>query len=88
MGVMNVEDARAALESKTRITAGSRSQHTEVMEAADALGDARELRGHVGACVCAAYERDADGGYTGQTKNCGDDWYCPDAPVKEVTHDT
>ena len=40
---MNVKDARAALESKTRITAGSRSQHTEVMEAADAYAQAAKL---------------------------------------------
>ena len=65
-GVMNVKDARAALESKTRITAGSRSQHTEVMKAADAyalavLDEARGTAGHfkvnpLGSCFCRSCE--------------------------------
>ena len=77
---MNVEDARAALESKTRITAGSRSQHTEVMEAADALGDARELRGHLGACGRCELIPGEPG-----TEVPEGVAYCPDAPAKEVT---
>ena len=81
---MNVEDARAALESKARITAGSRSQHTEVMAAADALGDARELRGHVSACrnVLNFGVKNETLSSPGHTR-CGDNWYCLDAPVKE-----
>ena len=85
----SVEDARAALESKTRITAGSRSQHTEVMAAADALGDARELRGHVGACkkskpgASPSYEDDNATWWAEHRPECGHGWYCPDA--KEVT---
>ena len=80
---MNVEDARVALERKiaeygTGITVRS-DELQEAMAAADALGDAHELRGHVGACPKHRYVTLTN--YAA----CGDDWYCPDA--KEVTHD-
>ena len=94
----SVEDARAALESKTRITAGSRSQHTGIMAAADALGDARELRGHD--LLREWIERQGSLPPLARCMVCGfmdkHEAKClvkrtlavlPDAPVKEVTHD-
>lgn len=56
-----VTEAREALERKTvqlrtwarqrRPSASVDAQEDNVMAAADVLGDARELRGHVGACL-------------------------------------
>ena len=47
-------------------------------DAADAYGDARELKGHVAAC--GKYQL-IDGYAVGPP--CGDKWYCEDAPIKE-----
>ena len=76
---MKVEDARQKLE---RIVNNVLlRKHTGIMVAADAYGDARELRGHLGKCRAIEEIR-------GRTVVCGTNgWYCPDAPVKEVTHD-
>ena len=74
---MNVKDARQKLEE---IVANS-TLGGPVMAAADALGDARELRGHVGACLKKKAATDARG-----LRSCGvgdDPWYCAEA--KEVT---
>ena len=80
---MNVEDARAALESKTRITAGSRSQHTEVMVAADAYVKAAKL-GVIDEILSEGYSPEQ---IEDMRRNIEEGVYCPDAPVKEVTHD-
>ena len=83
-----VEDARAALMTAVSAHAFENGPAGDVGLAADAYGDARELRGHVGAC-----EKVINYGVKNETLSspghtrCGDGWYCPDAPVKEVTHD-
>ena len=76
---MSVEDAQAALERIVNNVLPHK--HTGIMAAADALGDACELRGHLGACRVWRIPNQS-WETVGQAK-CGDGWYCPDAPVKE-----
>ena len=49
----------------------------------DAYGDARELKGHVEACR----RRKIVGRTDSLSPNCGDGWYCDQAPIKETQHD-
>ena len=51
-----------------------------IMAAADAYGDARELKGHVETCeaVGGVFPKDNKA-----WRHCGDGWHCEDAPIKE-----
>ena len=52
-------------------------KHTGIMAAADAYGDARELKGHVKTCGKRH-------GESFVVPDCGTEgWYCEDAPIKE-----
>ena len=81
-----VEDARAALEFAVSKMADEQDPMVPakalrpVMVAADALGDARELRGHLGACGRCELIPGEPG-----TEVPEGVAHCPDAPVKEVT---
>ena len=62
------------------------NHHSAVMAAADDLVAAERLDEHVKTCrahspMKAPYERDGH-------RECGDKWYCEDAPIKEVEHDS
>ena len=71
---MNVEEARQKLED----VAGSfYLARTSIMEAADAYGAARELKGHVDACHDAAGRVSITGkGLGAKFRECGDGWLC------------
>ena len=83
----DVEDAQAALDGAARtlaLTTESVEREMawdEYQYDRDAYGDARELRGHVGACRVWRIPNQS-WETVGQAK-CGDGWYCPDAPAKE-----
>ena len=59
-------------EELERIVKVVTTQRKPVMAAADAYGDARELKGHVAACQDCA-----------RTERLGDGWYCPKAPIQK-----
>ncbi len=78
---MNIEEARQKLED---VAGNFYLARTSIMEAADAYGDARELKGHVDACGKRG-PRIRAGGYlvaTIPSPKCGDGWLCPQA--KEI----
>ena len=85
MGSMKVEDARAALERIVNNVLPYK--HTGIMVAADALGDARELRGLDAAE--SAYAQHYDGANEGDAVALAIEAIRTriKGPVKEVTHD-
>ena len=69
---MNIEEAREALDKiRQKHSLGDAGSESEVMEAADAYGAARELKGHVDACKATNSEKALCG-----TAWRGMVWYC------------
>ena len=90
---MTVDETREAVEVEAKVLLFTLPPRTPanappqsynwdaLMEAADAYGDARELKGHVDACGAAT-----DTGFTGiGAKWCGDGYLCDKA--KELAHE-
>ena len=74
---MNVEEARAALEAEQGECWHERSGaegRNHIMTKADTYGAARELKGHVDACL--RRELISKDNLIRHGKSCGDDWYC------------
>ena len=70
--------ATAKLITQSRGSGSVAAERVAFLAAADVYGDARELKGHVGAC--GKYQL-IDGYAVGPP--CGDKWYCDTAPIKE-----
>ena len=72
---MKADDTRAALVGEVTAQMLGDDAVTAVLAAADAYGDARELKGHVEACQESSAPHYGGGDYLRQHK-CGEDWLC------------
>ena len=81
---MNSQQARERLKGaiKLGLPGTDRRQQDKLfalMAAVDVYGDARELEGHVAACMNTLHDDQ-----NGIRRTCGDRWYCGKAPRRDA----